>query len=301
MLKSKKSFLLFFSIFISVCLYSQAHCNHNSIGQNLYNLTLKNRFRSADSLIRKNDPVCVNDIEYQLAVINHYWWKYLSDGNNPDYIQVIEKRINTVYNLYTGIKQETDDNRNTFLKILTIAFDARMHLSEKSYGKAIKVLSRNKLIIRSSFGREIDYPPFFLTSGLFRYSYAYATGRIPLIPLIDGSNHEYEKSVGILFLKKASLLNDQMVRTESLYFLMKITEEIEKNHQEAEKYCKNLNSLYPENLLFRYFRIRIQYNMGEFTEAIRLHKEFEEILRKNNQLSDSEKMYYRQLAASIFV
>lgn len=288
-----RSFLI---LLIFLCLKStgQEFYKPNQPASQLYLLTLNNKFNSADSLIKKYDRFYKNDIEYQLSAINFYWWKFLSNGNNPYYSSLIHQRLDDIEQLILPKKEI--DNLTSFVFIASVAFDARVYLANESYGKAVKLLTKYRTDIKNSIGKEAIYPPYYLTSGLFKYTYAHATGKVPLLPVFNRNSVSYEKAEGLLFLKKASLLNDPLIRTESLYFLMKILAELEDDFPAAEKYCKMLNNIYPDNLLFKYYRIKlIEKNKND---DLRKHlAEYYELLRQNTQLTQAEKKYYHELVA----
>jgi len=259
----------------------------------LYDLTLHNRFRSADSLIKKMDRQLASDAAFQLGVINYYWWKYISSGHNEEYADLMAERLKLLESACAG-KTESSGYHHLFLLITGYAFNARIALADKSYGQVVTLLSKYRHLVKQSFGKEADYPPFYLTSGLYNYVYAEATGKIPLLPVFTKFNPEIEKKMGILYLRKAALSDNQLIKTEALYFLMKIKTELDPDLREAAFFCKVLNRNYPDNILFNFYQFKILFESGRQQEAVQSRKELEEKILKS-QLNAKEREYYHEL------
>lgn len=285
--------LVILLVLISGTSQSQSAFNVSVYASQLYDLTLHNRFKSADSLIRKMDKQLINDADFQLGIINYYWWKYISSGHDSHYADLMAKRLKHLESACAGKTQGTEYH-HLFLLITGYAFNARVSLADKSYGQVVTLLSKYRHLVKQSFGKEADYPPFYLTSGLYNYVYAEATGKIPLLPVFTKFNPEIEKKMGILYLRKAALNDNPLIKTEALYFLMKIKTELDPELKEAAFFSKVLNRSYPDNILFSYYQFKIMHDSGRQKEAVQCRKELEDKISES-QLNAEEREYYHEL------
>lgn len=260
----------------------------------LYELTLNYQFHSADSMIKISDQKFKNDLSYQLSVINHYWWKLVSAENSDHYAVLIESRLKQMESLAQSDKKELE-NARLFAMITAYAFSARINLHNNSWFDALAKLSKYHSVIGQSFGRENEFPAFYLTSGLYYYFTAHARDKIPVLRLFLSNYTSKDKETGMKFLLKAATSNDFLIRNEATYFLMKIAFEIEANPSAAYIYCNSLLNATPDNLLYQYYRFKIYLNQGKTASA---REQYQQILRsadRNNAINSDEKKYFASL------
>ncbi len=76
----------------------------------------------------------------------------------------------------------------------------------------------------------------------------------------------------------------EFIKAESLYFLMKIYLEVEKNNEKAYQFSSQLISLYPENILFGFYHLLILKNLKREIEFYNFEYKVYFYLNNNHQL-----------------
>lgn len=139
-----------------------------------------------------------------------------------------------------------------FCKIIAYSLNSRYALYKGQYFKVISQLNEATGLINSG-RKDIDsYEPFKLTQGLFDYFMAEAGERFGIFNPISLLGINADKERGLMYLRQISNSKDEILRTESRYFLMKIYSELESNFQFSCMYGEMLTSDYPTNLLFSF-------------------------------------------------
>jgi tetratricopeptide (TPR) repeat protein len=245
-------------------------------------------------MIKISDQKFKNDLSYQLSVINHFWWKLVSAENSDHYAGLIEARLKQMESVAQSDKKQLE-NARLFAMITAYAFSARINLHNNAWFDALAKLSKYHSVIGQSFGRENEFPAFYLTSGLYYYFTAHARDKIPVVRLFLSNYTSKDKETGLAYLVKAASSNDFLIRNEAIYFLMKIAFEIDSNPAAALAYCNSLLKTTPENLLYQYYRYKIYINQGKMTSA---REQYQQILRsagRNNDINSDEKKYFVSL------
>jgi hypothetical protein len=262
-----------------------------SIADQVYSATYHFQFLKADSLIRKNDAFLKSDPEYNLAVVNYYWYRLISGEENKKYSTLISARIRNMEPLLKNAGAQVKDQL-LFLMISISAYKARVSLLDYSYFSAMSDLSNYYALLKKSFGLEESYHPFFLTTGLYLFFTGYAKEKVPVLtPLLNHYNAG-NKDVGIQYLKIASNSEDWKVRQEARYFLMKVYFDVYHNYRESAKYCNMLLAEYPENLLFQYYILKISLGVNQIDNARNRMLLLEKAAGRNLQLTSGERSYY---------
>lgn len=257
----------------------------------IYKHTLQFDFSTVDSLIQVNENQFSNNPAFNLAVINFYWWKLITGSQNVDFSVLINERIRK-YGEHSSKIEDGSEDEELFHLISVYAYSARVKLLDNSYLAALGDLSRYNALLKKSFGRETEYEPFYLTSGLYYYFSSYARERVPVVSafLADYSSRNME--TGLRFLRKAARSENPVVYNEARYFLMKIAFDIQKNYPEAAKYCQSLLNDFPDNLLYQLYMIRINLGLGQAQRANIMISQLEKCAFGNQQLSMDEKTHF---------
>ncbi len=291
---------LFISLFF-IILLKTAHAGTAVSGDNkllvdeIYTCTYRFQFTKADSLISANDPVHTNDLDFNLAVINYYWWRLISGEQNGGFSALLKERIEKVKIIHKQTVPDADEAK-LFLLISIYAYSARVSLLDYSYYAALTDLSNYYSVLKKSFGHEADYKPFYLTSGLYYFFAGYAREKLPVLSPLLYFYESGNKETGMLYIKLAGISDDWKIRQEAMYFLMKINFDIYGNYSEAAKYCKQLLAIYPGNLLYQWYQFRISIALDQLTDAKARLSIMERTASGNSQLSSDEKEYYIKLA-----
>ncbi|MBK7029386.1 MAG: hypothetical protein IPH45_09295 [Bacteroidales bacterium] len=261
------------------------------IAEIIYKETSGFNFQKVDSILKIYEPNTEFNLDYELAVVNYYWWKIISGNNNERYSALLEKRVEDVMAKYSASKKKYDD-RSLFLLISICAYNARVSLLDNSYLSALGDLSKYYSFLKISIGLENRYAPFLLTTGLYNYFYGLARERYPLLSPVLNQFQYGNKELGIVFLKKAALSKDWKISQEATYFLMKIAFDINSNYLEAEKYCRILLSNTPGNILYQQYMFRVFVATNRISSAEEKLKLMEKLAVNNSNLSDDERSFF---------
>ncbi len=267
----------------------------NPVVNEIYKATYHFHFHEVDSLIRANDTYYTNDLRFNLAVVNYYWWRLISGEKNDRFSSLVSKRIEKIKTIYSKDKADWNDEQ-LFLLISVYAYSARVSLLDYSYYSALTDLSRYYSLLKVSFGREEQYKPFYLTSGLYYFFAGYAKEKMPLLSPVLYYYTPGNMEKGLLYIKTAEQSADFEISQEAKYFLMKINFDVYQNYMEAAKYCNQLLAVYPENLLFQLYIFRISLALDQVTNARARLAIMESSAHNNNQLTDDEKESFTKLA-----
>jgi len=287
-------------LFIFSMLILTAHADKTVPGDEIkvvdeiYKATYHFHFQHADSLIHANDLFFKNNLKFNLAVVNYYWWRLISAEENSEFSTLVLNRIKKI----KAIFKTDDSNKNDeqlFLLISIYAYSSRVSLLDYSYYSALNDLSHYYSQLKMSFGREEGYRSFYLTSGLYYFFAGYARDKMPLLSPILYFYTPGNMGKGIQYIKIADVSGDWKISQEAKYFLMKINYDVYGNYTEAAKYCNQLVAIYPENLLFQTYMFRISLALDQLVNAKARLLIIETTACNNNQLTAREKdSYIRQ-------
>jgi len=254
------------------------------------------QFLKADSIIKslkKDYPEMA--ITYILAA-NYYWWLIISGEDNKSV------RVNYLTNLELALQKInkakpnllSDDDIYTLISIY--AYKARLDAMNKNYIKAFKDINDCISVLKFSFGREIAYEPYNLTTGLYNYLIGQIKKKYPFLLVYTVFLPYSNKIKGLAMLQKIKKSSDEILFAESNYFLMKIYLEEEDNTAEAENYCITLTNSYNSNLLYRYYYFKTLLLTGKKDES---QKQLEILVQEsnsNNELTLLQKKHFVDLA-----
>jgi hypothetical protein len=280
--------LVFFMLMANIQAGKDKPSEENSLVDKIYSQTYHFQFREVDSIIRANDSFYKNDLKYNLAVVNYYWWRLISGEENDNFSDLVLKRIDQIKATYSTKKLGLDDEK-LFLLISIYAYSARVNLLDYSYFAAATDLSRYYSQLKMSFGREKGYTSLYLTSGLYYFFAGYARDKMPLLAPVLYYYTPGNMVKGLQYIKTAEVLGDWKISQEAKYFLMKINFDVYSNYSEAAKYCNQLISIYPENLLFQMYMFRINLATNLVNNAKASLAAMERTALMNNQLTPDEK------------
>jgi hypothetical protein len=239
--------------------------------------------------IQKLKPNECSESEY-LAAVNYYWWQYISGVENDSVIRKVNFLIDDGIRKLGSVKKQ--DNERLFSMISLYAFKTRFQLINRKYFSAINNLGKAISTIKLSFGKENNYENFKLTTGLYLYTMSYAIEEYPVFYPYLAFYPEGDKQKGIGLLKECSLSQNIYLKTEALYFLMKIYLDSEKNYKKAEQYSRKLISLYPGNLVYLFHHYLILKHNQNSQEAAMTGLKIREISEKSNSLNKLQKEHF---------
>ncbi len=292
-------FLLFVFSFLFKAVYSATPVNssESKVVDEIYKATYHFEFKRVDSLIHANDPYFTDDLEYNLAVVNYYWWRLVSGSQNGRFSGLVSTRIEKIRDL-NSLTESKLQNEKLFLLISIYAYNARVSLLDYSYYSALSDLSHYYSVLKISFDKEEKYKPFYLTSGLYYFFVGYAKEKMPFLSPLLFFYTPGNTALGLQYIQTAETSEDLKISQEAKYFLMKINFDVYRNYVEAAKYCSQLMAIYPENLLFQLYRFRISLALDQVAYAKARLTIMENTAGFNHQLTADEKSFYIRQAKS---
>jgi hypothetical protein len=250
------------------------------------------RFHDADSLLNHMETNYRGSYLPHLVRAGFYWWLIISEDdssvNKERYIASLSKAeisINTVF------QNNSYYYKDIFHLINLYALKARLDLLNGNYLKALRHMKNCVDFIDISLGKEKAYPDFNLTSGLYNYLSDYGTRKYPFLVFYSLMYPRGNMLKGLEQLKVATQNDDEVIRTEAHYFLMKIYIELEKNSEEALYQASYLTEKHPGNLIFLYHYYQLLQLQGKAEMASEVKSDYKYQLKFNTHLSSRQKQY----------
>lgn len=258
----------------------------NKVFSELYQFEL----HSADSMVKKEINEQADSALWNLLSANVAWMEILAGNiDDPYWNGQFKTRIKKAkQNLK---KSGLDEDDKLFYYIIVHAFKTRHELLNDNYLNAATDLNTCIDEIAASFGREEDYEPFYLTSGLYYYFMAkahadYILMRPYLMFYPDGNEEK-----GLSYLNRLTNSNNVFLRNESNYFLMRIYLDLEKDNKKALVFAKNLVLNNPNNLIYRLYYLKI---LTEMNSPLVKNEEivFKELVSNNREIDKSQRLHF---------
>ncbi|HPO64372.1 MAG TPA: hypothetical protein PKY76_00275 [Bacteroidales bacterium] len=277
-----KSFLLIFiALFFQFQGKSQnpdntVHTLEQSYFSHLYNF----QFTRAYNALNSNLP----SGNYYLWRMYYQWWMLLST-NDKTYLSQCFANI---------VLYETNRTMPDSLKIYFEAFRLRLmlfnHQYIKAYQQAVNLADNYKSYFHQFSNRDEQH----LMQGLMNYLGAKAHRKYPLL-FRSKSFQCFSDTLGLTLLKQCTTSPSIFVRTEGLYFLVKIYLEIEEDYKQAYVYSTQLISLFPGNIIFGLLHQKILTCLHKGNEAKIYQTRLLDEISNNKELTESQKKYLKQM------
>ena len=249
---------------------------------------------SADSSIDRYEIDYPNHPVWSLLRANVTWWQILSGGLKDNTLnKEFEYQLNESK---TRARQFLkDEDEAAFSLIIVNAFRTRYDLLNNNYLTAAGYLNACIDDISDSFGREEQYEPFYLTSGLYYYFTQKAHEDYPLMRPYLFFFPDGDKEKGLNLLKRCSESEDIFLREEATYFLMRIALDMDKDAEKALLYLGQLLSRHPNNIIFRLFEVNLYEELGLEGDRREAEQTYLKSVNGNFQLSSDQKTYFQAL------
>ncbi len=242
------------------------------------------KFNEAFNQIQKSKNN--SNLKSAIYELNYYWWQLITSNNKEYLIRCFTSVIECNYGLD---KLENNHNCNLY-RIYIEAFRLRLFLFNKQYLKAYKqskILTKNiQTFSKLYINNELNY----LIRGLFELFGSLAYAKYPFI-FNDSIYKTLSSQTGLKLLEECTKSQDIFIKTEALYFLMKVNLEVFQNHREAIKYSQQLIETFPENIIFKYHHLNILLNLKAKEQA----KDFKYQLINQVRLSNLTQMQKQHL------
>lgn len=222
------------------------------------------------------------------------WWNIISGSgsniNRADFINNVNKALEIQL---WKVSQPTCKYEDQFLYIVAAGLKVRYDMLFGNYLSAIRDLNQCLSVLKSTFGNENNFEPFYLTSGLYNCSVGSLRNSNPaLIPLtvfLPVANFER----GLAYLVKSAGSMNLFTRIESTYFLTKINfENGSRGYDVGIRYCSSLTNKFPDNLIFQKILLDYYNKIGKSDEVENVKLKIRSSAKRNPQLSQRQKEYF---------
>lgn len=225
-------------------------------------INLLYHFRFNDAYDKIKDSGNFNNLTSSIYKLNYYWWLLITSNNKEHLIKCFSSIIECKYNL----NKLEDNPNNSLYRIYIEAFYLRLFLFNKQYLKAYKQSKILTLNIQKLSKLNINNDLNNLLIGLFELFGSLAYKKYPFF-INDSVYKTLSTQTGLAILEECTKSEEPFIKTEAIYFLMKVNLEVFQNYQEAIKFSQQLIETFPENILFKYYHINILLNLNAKEQA----------------------------------
>ena len=254
--------------------------------KDLYNFS----FHEADSIVSvmnesEMDNVTLSNIKANLA-----WWKLLSGDDIGTNLKTCDSCIHESIRL--GLKNKTKDLKSLLNIIYSYSLKARLENYRGNTLKSVIYFYKSVNYISECIDIPLKDEKLNLMLGLYFYFIDYIENKYFLMNAMLFSFPRGDKNKGLMYLEECSSSGNEMTKTESNYFLMKIYAHTENDYLKAFLKVQILTQQYPNNLVYSLERLRLLLKMKREDEARIFQKKLiVEILVAKN-LNSSQKSHF---------
>ncbi|MFB6316977.1 hypothetical protein [Saccharicrinis sp. FJH54] len=233
------------------------------------------------------------DKEYKvLPYAYSYYWEYLS-GNEPDY------NIKTCSEyLRHKVTPPESDSLQQIYQVSVVLLKLRVHVSRSNYIAPLLLFDDIK-----AFFNQYEPEPAndfnMLYWGLYNYYITFTRENTFAAKYILNDWPESSKRSGINMLEHLKDSPSAFVKTEALYFLVRIYFEGEKDFNQALKNARELVACYPNNYIYKWFLLRILKAKGDTNELNRCRQGYLDDLIQSEFYTTQQKNHLKLLLTNI--
>jgi len=256
----------------------------------LYNF----RFQSADStlkIIREQQP---DPIVREMIDISYGWWLLISGENGKNHSTRLLDFIDAKILELETIKETSRLSQIEVLHMIMLySYQARIHnhLDNKIQGfKSFRASNRYFEQLRPC--DEISCDVYNLIAGLYYALTGYIQKDYPGVFRLTFTEEFADIDKGLELLGKCAESETDQIKTESIYFFMKLYLEVEEDAGKAMEYASYLVSKFPDNLVFRLNQLLILNENGDEDALEKACASFLDLTRNNNQLSERQRTHF---------
>jgi len=258
----------------------------NCFFKNLYNFS----FREADSMVvvmkeSGMDNGTLSNIKANLA-----WWKLLSG----DAIEMNLKTCDSLLpeSMSMGSKVKNRDVNSLLNIIYSYSLKARLENYKGNKLKSLIYFYKSITFINQCFEIPGKDEKLNLVFGLYFYFMDYIENEYFLINAMFFSYPKGDKKKGLLYLHDCSLSDNEMIRTEANYFLLKIYAYTEKDYFAAYQTALSLTQQHPDNLVYCLEQLNLLMKLKKNIEAETYQRNLIESIRSSNKINGSQKDHF---------
>jgi len=263
--------------------------SYREIQQHIYHFRFK---KASEELQAAKQLFPSNSLTY-LAEVNLLWWLIITEPENKNHLINYQNTIDLAIRQIEQ-KKVSNGNIDEFALMNLYAFRTRIDVGNGEYIKAARSLGSCIGRIEKSLGHEDEFEAFCLTSGLYLFATDYGSQKYPLLKLYTLLYPKGDQAKGIDLLAKGFHSDDNILKVESAYFLMRIYAHVIDQPYAAFPYAAWLSKNFPENMIYQFYFYELlqivdpTFDISSFQPTIR-------IIGQNQQLSPAQKRYFKQL------
>jgi hypothetical protein len=254
------------------------------------------RFLSADSSLHQIEQAEADNGIVNLLQITYQWWLIISGESDPSGIDPLLGKIDRSINEILKKNSADELSRDELFQIIAMY----------SFKSRVQNLLHNRLSSYAAFNTSMDYfdqlspcdktscDMYNFVAGMYYSLGGFMKKEHPSLFFLTFDNRYADQEKGYLLLQQGTQSANQQIRTESIYFLMKLYLEVQDDPKAASKYSELLVNLFPDNLVFRFNHILTLRGQGEFALA---ESEIANLVMRsqmNEQLSEKQKSHFRE-------
>lgn len=265
----------------------------DSLQTDFFNHIYNFEFSDSEKTLNKLMHSDIDQNTKHFYLSNYYWWKIVSGDKTKNYTKLCESNLNSIIKNLENKKNKS--NTDLFNYVMAYAFITRLNLLEKKPLKSISYLNKTLESLSQCLKKQNEDERLLFLSGMYYYFVDYARKKYPVLYpyLLFFPKGKREK--GLKILQKCTNTDNEIIKTESNYFLMKIYFHTEKNAQKAIKHCYKLIKKHPSNLVYLYEYYQI---LKKLNETLRINKQIQIIehqAKNNSQLNTYQKQHFINL------
>ncbi len=248
-------------------------------------------FTKAQDYISQLDELQLDHPLDYLMHIHYHWWMIVSGEQEPDNFNSCFNYIDSTLNYIQSLPDEFQNPEVNFMAISALSYKFRLNMMRESQVAALRCLHKIGSYSQVIVNEHDKYPYFKLPAAIYHFAVCSAAEKYPFANVCLIMFPEADKETGKQLLESNIKSEDILIRTESLYFLMRYYLELEENYSDALKYSNVLVQCFPDNLLYRFFQLRILNKLygRQLQESV---ADFNNRIRNNNKLSDKQKKHF---------
>lgn len=256
----------------------------NYFFNNLYNFY----FHKADSLIvvmnkANMDKATVSNIKANLA-----WWKILSGEEINNNLRICNSNINESIR-----SAENREDINSLLNIIySYSLKARLENYKGNSLKSFVYFYKSIGFIEKYKFNSVNNEKLYLVLGLYYYSIYYVKNEHFILSTLFFPFPDVNKTTALNYLKDCSSSNNEMIRTEANYFLLKIYAYTEKDYLNAYKTAQILTRQYPDNLVYSLEQLKLLIVLKKSNEAKILKDKLLREIQIADYLNNAQKNHF---------
>jgi hypothetical protein len=227
----------------------------------LYNFS----FQKADSLVGLVSKTDIGKAKILNIKANLAWWKLLSGDAIEQNLKICNANLDESIDLLS--QNKTPDAGSLYDIIYAYSLKARLENYKGNRIKSIPYIYNSVGYMSKCIDVNDKDEQLYLALGLYLYFIEYVGDEYFMMNALLFSFPKGDKTKGLEYLEECAKSENEMIKTEANYFLMKIFSETDIDYNKAQKKAELLISMHPNNLVYCMENLKILMAMGKMEDA----------------------------------